>query len=525
MAIVQISKIQHRRGVNTDLPQLASAELGWSVDTRQLYIGNGTLNEGAPQLGNTEILTEYSDLLALTEAYTFKGAAAGYIVVTGDPLVSRSFQQKLDDFVNIRDFGVVGDGVTDVTEAINHAFAEIYCREDDATIGNLSRRTIFFPGGVYKVTDLLKIPTWAKLQGDGIDSTVIVQTNASVGFVATAADGQQQIQTNIGEPTPQSITISDLSFKNQTSNHVFELYGAKNIIFNRVGFSSVESSLTSAQFNKGCVVASAPGSIIPTKNIEFNSCRFSDQTYAFVNLSSNVFDITFTNCSFYNLYRAFNIGENYTMKNIRVVTSQFDNIASSAIVAYTTTNIISSGNHYSNVGNNLIALGAPSAPVLDFGNSNGSYSIGDIFDRTDANDLIQPRVATVDQYNIVVNSRQGVRVGNRTIGMGVSDTLYDSTTVPTSTGIVLQDTTPGATIRYCIRRSFNGDLLVRDGTLVVSHSPVGVTFEDNYTENGDMGVVFSVVNSGETATVYYTMTSGSPGDNATVKFSIDKFSY
>jgi hypothetical protein len=62
MAIVQISQIKHRRGVSDNLPQLASAELGWSVDTRQLYIGNGTLAEGAPEVGNTEILTEYSQL-------------------------------------------------------------------------------------------------------------------------------------------------------------------------------------------------------------------------------------------------------------------------------------------------------------------------------------------------------------------------------------------------------------------------------------------------------------------------------
>lgn len=62
MAIVQISQIKHRRGTNENLPQLASAELGWSVDTRQLYIGNGTLDEGAPEIGNTEILTEYSPI-------------------------------------------------------------------------------------------------------------------------------------------------------------------------------------------------------------------------------------------------------------------------------------------------------------------------------------------------------------------------------------------------------------------------------------------------------------------------------
>ena len=60
MAVIQISKIQVRRGLQENLPQLASGELGWSIDERRLYIGNGTLVEGAPTVGITEILTEYS---------------------------------------------------------------------------------------------------------------------------------------------------------------------------------------------------------------------------------------------------------------------------------------------------------------------------------------------------------------------------------------------------------------------------------------------------------------------------------
>lgn len=63
MAIVQISRITNRKGLQENLPQLAGAELGWSVDSRRLYIGNGTLQEGAPVIGNTEILTEFSEIV------------------------------------------------------------------------------------------------------------------------------------------------------------------------------------------------------------------------------------------------------------------------------------------------------------------------------------------------------------------------------------------------------------------------------------------------------------------------------
>ena len=70
MAIVQISQITNRKGLQVNLPQLAGGELGWSVDERRLWIGNGNLEEGAPAIGNTEILTEFSNipqLLSTTE--------------------------------------------------------------------------------------------------------------------------------------------------------------------------------------------------------------------------------------------------------------------------------------------------------------------------------------------------------------------------------------------------------------------------------------------------------------------------
>jgi len=61
MAVIQVSLIQVRSGLNENLPTLATGEFGWSVDTQQLYIGNGTAAEGSPLPGQvTEILTQYS---------------------------------------------------------------------------------------------------------------------------------------------------------------------------------------------------------------------------------------------------------------------------------------------------------------------------------------------------------------------------------------------------------------------------------------------------------------------------------
>ena len=64
MAIVQISKIIHRSGADSDLPQLDTAEIGFATDTKQVYIGNDPIlyppNTGSTT--QTEILTEVSAL-------------------------------------------------------------------------------------------------------------------------------------------------------------------------------------------------------------------------------------------------------------------------------------------------------------------------------------------------------------------------------------------------------------------------------------------------------------------------------
>lgn len=60
MGIRQNSKIQVRKGLKANLPQLAGGEFGWAMDDQTLWIGNGTIAEGAPFVGNTQILTASS---------------------------------------------------------------------------------------------------------------------------------------------------------------------------------------------------------------------------------------------------------------------------------------------------------------------------------------------------------------------------------------------------------------------------------------------------------------------------------
>jgi hypothetical protein len=219
VAIVQISRIQNRKGLAENLPQLAGAELGWSIDTRQLYIGNGTLQEGAPVIGNTEILTEFSDIFELAKNYTYKGLAAGYTVQTGptagDP-VTQNLQSWMDQFATVKDFGATGDGVTDDTDAINRALFQLYCREVNPQV----RRSLFFPAGIYRITETILIPPYATLYGEGSNNSIIQLDNSADdstlnAFVARTADSLQQFGINIGANSaipPQFITVKDMGF-------------------------------------------------------------------------------------------------------------------------------------------------------------------------------------------------------------------------------------------------------------------------------------------------------------------------
>jgi hypothetical protein len=326
MAITQISRIQHRRGLQQDLPQLASAELGWSVDTKRLYIGNGTLEEGAPATGVTEILTQYSDLTNILGTYTFKGEAATYTVQTGSSLLNpslRSIQAKLDDIVNVRDFGAVGDGLVDDTNAINRAIQQIY-KTGLSEIEQRARRTIYFPGGTYLISGTISIPTYARLVGDSSSATIkLTQGNHTI---ANIVDSQFHSGSSIGTGgavAPMYIEIENIEFRNANTN------------------------VTSPLFN----IDSANN--IKLKNVKFFSADISGNYGNAVQILSSVSEssrIMFDGCIFSNIGNAISIIGN-SVSSIRIFNSDFINITNNAIVMNTVSSLFSVGNYYYNLTN------------------------------------------------------------------------------------------------------------------------------------------------------------------------------
>ena len=242
MAIVQISQIQVRRGLNADLPQLASGEMGWSLDTRQLYIGNGTTAEGAPTEGITEILTQYSNLLEVGISYTFQGTQSGYTSVTGPNVLSpvvRTLQQLLDEDVSVKDFGAVGNGSTDDTVAINRAIQQVYYSGLNGTSYINSQRTLKFPAGTYVVSGQILLPPNITIVGDGRDNTVISSTYTSGAAFITCDSLFQSGASfgNNGAVLPKAMSFKGLTFALTGSAVLFYVDSAVGIIFDQVKFS------------------------------------------------------------------------------------------------------------------------------------------------------------------------------------------------------------------------------------------------------------------------------------------------
>lgn len=511
MAITQISRIQHRRGVSTELPQLASAELGWSIDNRRLYIGNGTLDEGAPSIGNTEILTEHSlvDLLSVAENYQFNGNVVGYSVQTGaspaNP-VYRTIQEKLDDIVNVRDFGAIGDGTTDDTGAINRALEELYTR-DEAYTSEMVRRTLYIPAGSYLLDgDVMKIPSYATVVGDGMEHTIIIQTDGTQECVAKLVDSLGQSGNNIGQngaSVPKYINISGITFKSNSdayvNSRVFKVEKADTVFFKNVRFTgSVPSTAISG--NSSACLGLYCNATISTSNIFFNDCEFDHQIYGVVAADSGISNVLFSGSKFHDLYLGMNLGElaSTPPKAVKVYASYFDDIYMSALSTHECYNVVSSFNYYGNIGT---PGGTPTTPVITFAGDD-CYSFGDTFERTDSEDLSSPRVQSTGNGAFVVIPHDSVRIGERKLGPGLLNAISSNAAVTVTT---MTSTMYTASIKYSVIR----DSYARTGTFVVTQRGATVEYTDDYTETGDVGVTLSANTSAGITTVWATKTSGS----------------
>jgi hypothetical protein len=522
VAIVQISQITNRKGLAINLPQLAGAELGWSTDTRQLFIGNGTLEDGAPEIGNTEVLTEYSNILNFANAYTYKGETAGYIVQTGatpGSPVTQSLQTWLDQFATIKDFGAVGDGTTDDTAAINRALYQLFCREVNPQI----RRSLFFPAGVYRVTSAIEIPPYATLWGEGNNNSIIALDAGVDDYVARTADSLQNIGINIGDAgatPPEYITITNMGFTHlDPTGSVFLVQDASNCRFQNVGFrgTSTQADLDS-DANQSIGVSFASTSSLVCEQITFDGCVFSGLVWG-INTNQQIKAITVSTSLFDTLYRGVVLGTAATTNGgptgTRLTGNMFDNIYAEGIIFGSNLGLglnVSTNNIFYDVGNNFDGTTNPATNVLNI-LSNNNASIGDMFERTDQYSYPHYRVRIFDTLSISTTNGEQLSLGTYKRKSGAQAILVDD---DAGTIFTLNNQLVKAfVVNYTILRGTT----YRTGAITMATLGAGaLSWQDEFVQNADTGIVLSLNEVSETISVNYTATN--IGTNATMNYSV-----
>ena len=533
MPIVNISRIQHRRGLKTDLPQLAAGELGWVVDEQKLYIGNGTVADGAPAVGNTEIMTTESSsgLISTALSYTYRGYLGkdSTPIVTGSSGdVARTLQQTLDDHVSVKAFGAVGDNSTDDTGAIQRALDELYSDTDQDD--ERARRILFFPAGIYRTNTSITIPPFAHIVGEGLDKSIIRQSGGNVAVLVTEDDDGQTYGSigNSGATTPTQIQISNMTFRNVDDKDGISIDNATNVYFNNCKFQGIysdDSTIIDSQ-SKGVTVRSTTA--LPCSNIVFDQCQFTKFS-RLVDLSFDVTNMKFINCDFKSAFYGAMLGE--TMdgstngltkgpRSIQFLSSSWATISQQAIfvkpVAGADTgvgprNIISHSNFYAqDIANNFEGVSSiREVPVIQF-NNDECESVLDFFERTDQRDTnfgdsTDPSNTPPEVQGIAIHTKKIKQI-----------TLTDNTSSATDTGIYLPGfTDKGIRITYKMNRGAK----YRTGVFTISAAGELCTFNDDFEETSDVGTTLTAKTSdgdstagNDTVRVQYTTTSDSSTD-------------
>lgn len=395
MAIVQISRIQHRRGrknAGVGLPQLASAELGWAIDAQELYIGNGSVSEGAPYVGNTQILTEHTNLFDFVKTYTYKNNAQ--YIQTGETQglpVLRSLQDRLDDIVNSKAFGARGDGSLQ-TKAIQRAIDQLFL--NPATKGSPeSRVELILDAGRYLVDDTIYLPPYVTIKGAGENKTIIESSGSHPVFKTvneSSTIGNYNTETT-NDVNLQSRNISMKGMSIHSDNGIgLELLSCKDSMFENMNIKGNWNLGDSKDEISVSILMKSFSSAVTCQNNKFKNVSMSNATYGVMS-NHDIKNNTFDDCDFDTMFESIVLGKNTVLGLANQQTgpignrfnrSKFDNVYGSAFVVYNGSNNISENNKYYDVGNHGGNSGTAVEPVIKF-YTRSNQSLGDWFKRTE----------------------------------------------------------------------------------------------------------------------------------------------
>ena len=233
-------------GISTGLTALASGNAGLvsasnkvpisgGYMTGQLFAASGVVVSGTLSRNGFNVVT-VGDVETVTSTMIASGTIidadvniSGAINATklnflqaGASAVARTVDSKLKDTVSVKDFGAVGDGVTDDTAAIVAAIAA--CQ-------NSSKTSLFFPTGIYRIQSTI---TLATLGIAFLGESAVPQTGSAPPAVVFRWHGGAapmfDVQTSF-------FHFYNISFENfTTATEALLLTDAQHMLFERCSF-------------------------------------------------------------------------------------------------------------------------------------------------------------------------------------------------------------------------------------------------------------------------------------------------
>lgn len=393
MAVVQISRIQVRRGKKgvDNLPQLASGELGWAIDSQEFYVGNGSVSEGAPAVGNTKILTEHDSIFQLAGQYTYRNDSGITTGPSSTQPIQRSLQARLDDHVYSADFGMVGDGVTDDTVAFQRAIDQLYINTNKTNPS--SRVALVLAPGTFKLSATINLPPYATIEGAGPSKTII-NTSAAEGFTFVNGDSTPgsyaAVSSNSFINQAKEIHISGMTLNQSVAGVMFDMHSVRDSKFTNLtvvgNWQSGEAPSTQKAFS---IVGDSAA--VMSNNNTFTDVTVTNWTYGIYS-DFNINDTLVKNSTFETCAYGVVLGENTVLGQLgqdagptgtKIQNSVFDEVARNAIWVKEGTNNSSVGNTFNSVGNNNGTEANSAYSVIKY-EKTGNTSTNDFFKRFEA---------------------------------------------------------------------------------------------------------------------------------------------